>query len=93
LCALAGQAAERFVRDPAATEQSVLAATDREIGHFSLAYRRVHSVLVLARHLQDAAALEPGLDPAASGLGIGIAQGERSGATVLAVVLLVGTQR
>jgi uncharacterized protein YkwD len=93
LCALAGQAAERFVRDPAATEQTVLAATDRELGHFSLAYRRVHSVLVLARRLQDAAALEPGLDPAARGLGIGIAQGERAGASVLAVVLLVGTQR
>ncbi|MEY4581338.1 MAG: hypothetical protein RL701_6041, partial [Pseudomonadota bacterium] len=93
LSAVADQAAERFIRDASKTEKTILAETDRELTRFSLGYRRVHSLLIVARHLQDAAALEQGLDPAASGLGIGIAQGERAGTSVLAVVMLVGTQR
>lgn len=93
LCSVADQAAERFMRDPTKTEQAVLTETDREISHFSLAYRRVSSLLVTARQLQDAAALEAALDPAASGIGLGIVQGERGGKSVLTVVMLVGSQR
>jgi hypothetical protein len=93
LRSLALQAAEHFVRDAHTTEQTILAETDHELGRFSLAYRRVHALLVVAQHLQDAASLEPALDPEASGLGIGIARGERDGNAVLAVVLLVGTRR
>ncbi|MET0390498.1 MAG: CAP domain-containing protein [Polyangiales bacterium] len=93
LSAIAAQAAERFVRDASTTQESILADTDRELGRFSLAYRRVHGLLVIAQRLQDVATLEPVLDPEAAGLGIGIARGERGGASVMAVVLLVGTRR
>jgi hypothetical protein len=93
LCEVARAAAQQFMGDPAASEQSVLAAADRELGRFSLAYRRVNALLAVTAKLEDAAFLEPVLAADAGGLGIGIAQGTRAGADTLAVVMVVGTRR
>ena len=93
LAGVAAQAARRFVEDASASEQSVLADADRELSRFSLAYRRVNALLVAVPRLTDAAQLEPSLDAEASAVGIGIAQGARSGTPVLVVVLTLGTPR
>ena len=93
LCEVARQAVQKFMADPGASEQSVLAAADRELGRFSLAYRRVNALLAVTARLEDAAFLEPVLAADAGGLGIGIAQGPRSGTETLAVVMVVGTRR
>jgi len=93
LSSVAARAAENFVQDPEATERAILAQADKELSRFSLSYRRVNALLALTPRLQDAAALEPALDPEANGLGIGIAQGERGGASVLAIVMILGTRR
>jgi uncharacterized protein YkwD len=93
LGSVALEAARRFVDDASATEQSVLADADRELGRFSLAYRRVNALIVAVPRLEDAAQLEPTLDAEASAIGIGIAQGSRAGKPVLVVVLTLGTLR
>jgi hypothetical protein len=93
LCSVALRAAEHFVADASATERSILAEADKELARFSLSYRRVNALLALTPRLQDAASLEPALDPQAGGIGIGVAQGERAGAPVLAIVLILGTRR
>jgi uncharacterized protein YkwD len=92
LSGVARETAERFVDDPNASEQSVLAAADAELGKFSLSYRRVNALITLTSRLDDAAALEPVLDAAASGLGIGIAHGSRGSGTT-AIVMVVGAPR
>ena len=93
LCSVALRAAEHFVGDPSATERAVLAQADKELVRFSLSYRRVNALLALTPRLQDAASLEPALDPDASGIGIGIAQGTRAGAPTVAIVMILGTRR
>jgi uncharacterized protein YkwD len=93
LSSVALRAAEHFVSDPDATERGILAQTDKELGRFALSYRRVNALLALTPRLQDAASLEPALDPDASGIGIGIAQGARAGAAVVAIVMILGTRR
>jgi uncharacterized protein YkwD len=93
LCSVALRAAEHFVSDPNASERAILAQADKELVRFSLSYRRVNALLALTPRLQDAASLEPALDPDASGIGIGIAQGTRAGATTVAVVMILGTRR
>ena len=93
LCSVAQRAAENFVSDPHATERGILAQTDKELGRFALSYRRVNALLALTPRLQDAASLEPALDPDASGIGIGIAQGAKAGAAVVAIVMILGTRR
>ena len=80
LSSVALRAAEHFVSDPNALSARSSAQTDKELGRFSLSYRRVNALLALTPRLQDAASLEPALDPDASGIGIGIAQGTRAGA-------------
>jgi uncharacterized protein YkwD len=93
LCSVALRAAENFVSDPNASERAILAQADKELVRFSLSYRRVNALLALTPRLQDAASLEPALDPDASGIGIGIAQGTRAGASVVAIVMILGTRR
>lgn len=93
LSSVALRAAEQFVQDPNATERAILAQADKELSRFSLSYRRVNALLALTPRLQDAASLEPALDPDADGIGIGIAQGERGGASVLAIVMILGSRR
>lgn len=93
LSSVAVRAAEAFVADANATERGILAQADKELVRFSLSYRRVNALLVLTPRLQDAASLEPALDPDASGIGIGIAQGNRAGAQVVAIVMILGTRR
>jgi hypothetical protein len=93
LCSVALRAAEHFVSDPNATERAILAQADKELVRFSLSYRRVNALLALTPRLQDAASLEPALDPDASGIGIGIAQGTRAGAPTVAIVMILGTRR
>jgi hypothetical protein len=91
---VARQAAQRFLAQPDATEQEVVDATDRELGKFSLAYRRVNALLAVTHRLEDAATLEPALDPQAGGLGLGIALGRRAEQSgVLAIVMIVGVRR
>jgi uncharacterized protein YkwD len=94
LCEVARQAAQRFLAEPDASEQDVVDATDRELGKFSFAYRRVNALLAVTHRLEEAATLEPALDPQAGGLGLGVAlgqRGERNG--VLAIVMIVGVRR
>lgn len=93
LCSVALRAAEAFVNDPDATERAVLAQADKELVRFSLSYRRVNALLAVTSRLQDAASLEPALDPEASGIGIGLAQGTRAGAPTVAIVMILGTRR
>jgi uncharacterized protein YkwD len=93
LSEVARRAAQSFIADPNASEQSVIDAANRELGKFSLSYRRVSALLALTSRLEDAAALEPVLDPQAGGLGIGIAARERAGQGALAIVLIVGERR
>jgi uncharacterized protein YkwD len=93
LCEVARHAAESWRKNPARSEQSVLADADRELGRFSLAYRRVNALLAVTPRLDEAAMLEPVLAADAGGLGIGIARAERDGNDVLAVVMVVGTRR
>jgi uncharacterized protein YkwD len=94
LSEVAARAAQRFMSDPALTEQQVIDAAQRELGEFSLAYRRVNALLTVTHDVEDAAALEPALDARAGGLGIGIVQGERAEhGVVLAVVMIVGVRR
>jgi uncharacterized protein YkwD len=93
LCSVAQRAAENFVSDPNASERAILAQADKELVRFSLSYRRVNALLALTPRLQDAASLEPALDPDASGIGIGIAQGSRAGSPVVAIVMILGTRR
>jgi hypothetical protein len=94
LSEVAEQAARRFVNEPTLTEQNVVEATDRELGRFSLAYRRVSALLTVGQRLEDAASLEPVLDPQVGGVGIGIAAGQRPDrGSILAIVVLVGIRR
>ena len=93
LSEVARTAAQSFFDDPNATEQSVVDATHRDLARFSVAYSRVNAVLAVTRDLTQVATLEPTLDPAARGVGIGIAQGERAGGRVLAVMVVMAYPR
>jgi uncharacterized protein YkwD len=90
---VARSGAQEFFTDPHATEQSVVDHTHQQLARFGVAYSRVNAVLAVTRELTQVATLEPTLDPAARGVGIGIAQGEREGGRVLAVMVVVAYPR
>lgn len=95
LAAIANEAARAFVNDPSATEQSVVDAANAKLQRFSVTYRRVAALLVLARSLEDARALEPALDATARSVGIGVASGTRAdrGGSVLVLALVLAWPR
>ncbi|HKU44192.1 MAG TPA: CAP domain-containing protein [Polyangiales bacterium] len=90
---VAREGAREFFSDPNATEQSVVDETHRQLARFAVAYSRVNAVLAVTRELTQVATLEPTLDPAATSVGIGIAQGEREGGRVLAAMVVVAYPR
>jgi uncharacterized protein YkwD len=90
---VARSGAQQFFADPHATEQSVVDHTHEQLSRFAVAYSRVNAVLAVTRELTQVATLEPTLDPEARGVGIGIAQGEREGGRVLAVMVVVAYPR
>ncbi len=95
LAGVAQAAAQDFVNSPGVTEQHVIDAANEKLQRFSLSYRRVAAVLVLARSLEDARSLEPALDATVRSVGIGVAQGTRSdrGGHVLVIALVLGWTR
>ena len=94
LSEVALRAARQFMADATLSERDAVESAQRELGRFSLAYRRVNALLTLTHDLDTAATLEPALDPRASGVGIAIAQGRRGEqGDVLAVVMIVGIRR
>lgn len=93
LSTVARTAAQTFFDDPSATEQTVVDKTQEKLGRFSVAYSRVNAVLAVTRDLDQVSTLEPTLDPSATGVGIGIAQGERGGERVLAVMVVLAYPR
>lgn len=95
LAEVANEAARAFVDTPGAKEQSVIDAANAKLQRFSVAYRRVAVVLVLARALEDASTLEPALDAGVGNIGIGVAQGSRPdrGGPVLVIALVLAWPR
>jgi uncharacterized protein YkwD len=95
LATVAEEAARQFVDTPGASEQSVIDAANAKLQRLSVSYRRVAAVLVIARALDDARALEPALEPSVSHAGIGVAQGTRAdrGGRVLVIVLVLAWPR
>jgi uncharacterized protein YkwD len=94
LCEVATRAAQRFMSDASRSEQDTLDTAQRELGQFSLVYRRVNAFLTVTQDMGEAATLEPALEARAVGVGIGIARGQRpQRGEVLAVVMLVGIAR
>ncbi len=93
LSEVARSAAQSFFADSLATEQSVVDAAHQDLARFSVAYSRVNAVLAVTRDISQVATLEPTLDPAATGVGIGVAQGERAGGRVLAVMVVMAYPR
>ncbi|HKP59989.1 MAG TPA: CAP domain-containing protein [Polyangiales bacterium] len=85
--------AQEFFSDPRATEQSVVDHTHQQLARFAVLYSNVNAVLAVTRELTQVATLEPTLDPAARSVGIGIAQGEREGGRVLAVMVVIAYPR
>ena len=88
LVAVAEQAAARFGGDANPSTASVLADMQREFNAFSLVYHRVNALITRTARLEDAATLEPALNPSADRIGIGIARTREE----LLVVLAVGTR-
>lgn len=93
LSEVARSSAQSFFDDPSSTEQSVVDQAQDRFQRFSVAYSRVNAVLAVTRELEQVGTLEPTLDPAATGVGIGIAQGERAGGRVLAVMVVLAYPR
>jgi uncharacterized protein YkwD len=93
LSQVARVAAQSFFDDPSSTEQSVVDKAQDHLARFSVAYSRVNAVLAVTRELEQVGTLEPTLDPVATGVGIGIAQGERAGGRVLAVMVVLAYPR
>jgi uncharacterized protein YkwD len=93
LSSVARASAQSFFDDPTSTEQSVVDKTQERLARFSVTYSRVNAVLAVTRELEQVGTLEPTLDPAATGVGIGIAQGERAGGRVLAVMVVLAYPR
>jgi uncharacterized protein YkwD len=93
LSEVARSAAQSFFVDANSTEQSVVDKAQERLARFSVAYSRVNAVLAVTRELDQVGTLEPTLDPAATGVGIGIAQGERAGGRVLAVMVVLAYPR
>jgi uncharacterized protein YkwD len=93
LSEVARAAAQSFFDDADSTEQSVVDEAQERLARFSVAYSRVNAVLAVTRELEQVGTLEPTLDPAATGVGIGIAQGERAGGRVLAVMVVLAYPR
>jgi uncharacterized protein YkwD len=88
LVAVAERAAARFGADLDPSTAGVLADMQREFNDFSLVYHRVNALITRTARLEDAATLEPALNPAADRIGIGIARTRDE----LLVVLAVGTR-
>jgi uncharacterized protein YkwD len=95
LTKVAEEAARTFVSTPGMTEQAVIDSANAELQRFSVAYRRVAAILVLAQSLDEARTLEPPLDPAVRSVGIAAMQGDRSdrGGRVLAIALVLAWPR
>lgn len=93
--AVARTAAERFFQPPLPDERDLVAQVHAELEPFGLAYARVEATMAVVATVEEAARLEPAFDPAASAVGLGIAQGTRSqgGPRVVAVVLVLGWSR
>lgn len=93
LSQVAREGAQSFFDDQSSTEQSVVDKTQEKLARFSVAYSRVNAVLAVTRELEQVGTLEPTLDPAATGVGIGIAQGDRAGGRLLAVMVVLAYPR
>jgi uncharacterized protein YkwD len=93
LSQVARAAAQSFFDDSNSTEQSVVDKAQEKLARFSVAYSRINAVLAVTRELEQVGTLEPTLDPVATGVGIGIAQGERTGGRVLAVMVVLAYPR
>jgi uncharacterized protein YkwD len=93
LSQVARAAAQSFFTEANSTEQTVVDKAQEKLARFSVSYSRVNAVLAVTRELDQVATLEPTLDPSATGVGIGIAQGERAGGRVLAVMVVLAYPR
>lgn len=91
----AQRSAELYFEDPSRSQQDVVDSASAEVRGLSLAFRRVGGLMALASQVEEAAQLEPALDPSVRYVGIGVAQGTRPGRppNSLAVVILMAWPR
>ncbi len=95
LLAAARAAARRYFDQPELDEQQVVEEATASLRRLSIAYGRIGGVLVTVGKLQEAARIEPVLDPSVRYVGLGVAQGSRPGSppNQIVVVVLLGWPR
>ncbi len=91
----AQRSATLYFEDPSRTQQDVVDSASGDVRGLSLTFRRVGGLMVVASQVDEAAQLEPTLDPTVRYVGIGVAQGTRPGrpANSLAIVILMAWPR
>ncbi len=96
LARVATEAAEAFVHGGASvTERQVVEEANAKLQASSRKYSRITVTIAVVSRVEDAATLHATRDPAATNVGIGVAQGERQdrGGRVIAVVFALAVPR
>ena len=78
LAEICAAAAAEFFTNPAATQKALVAQISKQAGSRARGYTRLAAVMTLVSSLDEAAAIEALLDPAARAVGLGVAQGSRA---------------
>jgi uncharacterized protein YkwD len=91
LSQLAAQGAAELFASAAATQKTIVEHVSRQASSRARGYKRLATVMILVSSLDEAAALDALLDPAARGVGLGVAQGSRTDAieNAIAVVAVI----
>ena len=91
LSQLAAQGAAELFASAAATQKTIVEHVSRQASSRARGYKRLATVMILVSSLDEAAALDALLDPAARGVGLGVAQGSRKDAieNAIAVVAVI----
>lgn len=85
---IAARTAQSFFGPSAPTQQRVVEAANREASRGGLMFRRIEVLATLVTNLEDATGLEPLFNYEISGVGIGVAQGTRSGVAPNSIFVL-----
>ncbi len=85
----AQEGTQHFFEDPSYSQQDIVEDASRDLRRFALAYQRVGGVMAVVSHLDEAATLEPVLDPTIHAVGIGITQGNRPDVISNAIAIVI----
>jgi hypothetical protein len=80
--------AARFFEQTGTTQKAIVEEVSRKAGSRARGYTRLAAVMVLVSSLEEAAAVDALLDPAARAIGLGVAQGTRADTIDNAIALV-----